>query len=66
MLNYMRKLSESDYIALSSGLFFVDRYGFDLGIGIKTLFELNMVLKLRILVFTVLMVLDIPPALSQV
>ncbi|MGB2555225.1 MAG: hypothetical protein ACPIAB_06320, partial [Flavobacteriaceae bacterium] len=25
MLNYMRKLSESDYIALSSGLFFVDR-----------------------------------------
>ena len=39
MLNYMRKLSSADYIAFSSGLFFVDRYGFDLEYRHQKLFS---------------------------
>ena len=39
ILNFMRKLSASDYIALSTGLFFVDRYGFDFEYRHQTLFS---------------------------
>tara|TARA_B100001093_G_scaffold518759_1_gene604800 strand:- start:1383 stop:2438 length:1056 start_codon:yes stop_codon:yes gene_type:complete len=39
MLNFMKKLSPSDYIAVSTGLFFVDRYGFDFEYRHQTLFS---------------------------
>ena len=39
MLNFMQKLSPSDYIAFSTGLFFVDRYGFDFEYRHQALFS---------------------------
>ena len=39
MLNFMKKLSPSDYIAFSAGLFFVDRYGFDFEYRHQALFS---------------------------
>lgn len=39
ILNFMRKLSPSDYVAFSTGLFFVDRYGFDFEYRHQALFS---------------------------